>query len=212
MQTEFMALPVIKILLMTIIFLSLLVEIKTAGMGVGALFGLIAASVFFASQFMTGLVSLFEIALFLVGIIFVVIELLTPSIGLFAGIGVICVLYSFIMALGGDSTAIYLLVISIIASLILFGFIVKKLPSSKLWSKVVLKDMETSTAGYVSADDHQFLVGKSGVILTELRPSGTALIENKKIDVVSEGSYIEKGTNVKVVAVFGSRIVVRQLD
>ena len=112
MQTEFMALPVIKILLMTIIFLSLLVEIKTAGMGVGALFGLIAASVFFASQFMTGLVSLFEIALFLVGIIFVVIELLTPSIGLFAGIGVICVLYSFIMALGGDSTAIYLLVIS----------------------------------------------------------------------------------------------------
>ncbi len=212
MQSEFMTLPVIKVLLMTIVFLSLLVEIKTAGMGVGALFGLIAAGVFFASQFMTGLVSLYEIALFLVGIIFIVIEILTPSIGLFAGIGVICVLYSFIMALGGDTTAVYLLIVSLIAAVILFGFIVKKLPSSKLWSKVVLKDMETSKQGYTSAADYQHLIGKFGVIVTELRPAGTALIENQKFDVISEGSYIEKGAKVEVIAVFGSRIVVKQFD
>lgn len=53
------------------------------------------------------------------------------------------------------------------------------------------------------------LVGKSGVAQTNLRPSGTAMIDGRRVDVVSEGGLIERGTPVKVVAVEGMRVVVR---
>jgi membrane-bound ClpP family serine protease len=44
-----------------------------------------------------------------------------------------------------------------------------------------------------------------------LRPSGTASINGRRVDVVTEGGLIERGTAVKVVAVEGARIVVREV-
>lgn len=212
MQPEFWALPIIKILLITIIFLSLLVEIKTAGMGVGALFGIIAAGVFFFSQMVTGMVSFFEIAVFLGGVLFIVIELLTPGVGIFAGLGVIAILYSFILALGGGSFAVYLLIVSLFIAIVIFALVVKKLPSSKLWSKVILKDTSTVSKGYTSTNDYSVFLGKEGIVITELRPAGTVTIGDVKLDVVSEGNYIEKNAKVKVLSVHGSRIVVKQME
>jgi membrane-bound ClpP family serine protease len=49
-----------------------------------------------------------------------------------------------------------------------------------------------------------------GTAITDLRPSGTALIGGKRLDVVTRGDYIEKGSEVRVSAVEGSRIVVRK--
>lgn len=45
--------------------------------------------------------------------------------------------------------------------------------------------------------------------MTTLRPSGTAVINGKRVDVVSEGAFIEAGQVIKVVAVEGLRVVVR---
>ena len=50
-----------------------------------------------------------------------------------------------------------------------------------------------------------------GVAYTQLRPSGTALINGKRVDVVTEGSLIEKGTAIRVVDTEGLRVVVRAL-
>ena len=44
-----------------------------------------------------------------------------------------------------------------------------------------------------------------------MRPSGTILIENERIDAVSEGAFIGKGTKIKVVKAEGARIVVREI-
>jgi membrane-bound serine protease (ClpP class) len=51
----------------------------------------------------------------------------------------------------------------------------------------------------------------TGVALTQLRPSGTAKINGQRVDVVTEGALIERGTAVKVVVVEGARIVVREI-
>lgn len=53
------------------------------------------------------------------------------------------------------------------------------------------------------------LLNQSGTAATTLRPSGTAIINGKRVDVVTEGSLVERGTPVKVVAVEGLRVVVR---
>lgn len=58
-------------------------------------------------------------------------------------------------------------------------------------------------------DDRQALIDRPGIAATDLRPSGTAKIDGKRVDVVSEGQMIEKDTPIKVVTVEGLRVVVR---
>ena len=66
--------------------------------------------------------------------------------------------------------------------------------------------------GATAIDDYSELVGKEGKTLTHLRPSGTALIDNKRIDVVTGGEYISKDLPIRVQAVEGTRIVVIPME
>jgi len=56
------------------------------------------------------------------------------------------------------------------------------------------------------------LLHQTGTAFTQLRPSGTALINGQRVDVVTEGTLIEKGTPIKVVALEGMRVVVRATE
>lgn len=202
----------VQSLLLIVIFLSILVEIKTGGTGVGALLGLIAAAVFWGSSYVKGLVSLYQIAIFIVGVIFIIIEILTPTVGLLAGIGVVAIFYSLILAMGGDINAIYMMVISLVIAIIIFAIIIKKLPSSKLWKKIILTNTSSTEQGYVSSVDYSQYLNKEGIVLTELRPSGSVEIDGVPVDVVSEGKFISKGEKVRVVKIEGMRIIVRKVE
>ena len=61
--------PVLQVLLLAIMFLAILVEVKTGGTGAGIMFGLVAAVVFWGSQYVKGAADLFQIGLFLGGIL-----------------------------------------------------------------------------------------------------------------------------------------------
>ncbi len=202
-------LPVVKMLLVAIMFLGLLVEIKTGGMGAGVLLGIVAAGVFWGSQYVEGAVSFYMVAVFLGGILCIIIEMLLPTVGLLAGVGVAAMLYSVVLALGGDVDAILAMLGAVVLAVVIFALIVKKLPSSKLWNKFVLHDQSTAKRGFVSAAPREALVGRTGVVTTELRPSGTADIDGRPVDVVSEGAFLPKGTEIRVVTVEGARVVVR---
>lgn len=52
------------------------------------------------------------------------------------------------------------------------------------------------------------LAGQQGRALTPLRPGGTALIGTERVDVVTEGKFVEANTPIKVIHVEGSRVVV----
>ncbi len=201
--------PFLQVLLLAIAFLGLLVEIKTGGLGVGAMLGLIAAAVFFGSQYVKGLVSFYQIALFLGGVLCIVIEILAPTVGLLAGLGIALMLYSVVLALGGDVNAMYALLASVALAVFFFLLLLKRLPSSRLWQKLVLRDTATAERGYVSAAPRESLLGQAGTAATDLRPAGSASFNGVPVDVVSEGGYIPRGTPVTVVAVSGGRVVVR---
>lgn len=202
----------VQLLLLVVIFLSILVEIKTGGTGVGALLGIIAAAVFWGSSYVKGLVSLYQIAIFIVGVIFIIIEILTPTIGLLAAIGIVAILYSLILAMGGDINAIYMMAISLIIAIIIFAVIIKKLPSSRLWKKIILTNTSSTEQGYVSSVDYSKYLNKEGVVLSELRPSGSVEIDGVPVDVVSEGKFISKGERVRVVKIEGVRVIVRKVE
>jgi membrane-bound serine protease (ClpP class) len=78
------------------------------------------------------------------------------------------------------------------------------LPDSRLARRFI----SHQTIGNVDAEKPE-LLDKTGTALTTLRPSGTALIDGRRVDVVTEGSMIERGTPIRVVAIEGLRVVVR---
>jgi membrane-bound serine protease (ClpP class) len=80
-----------------------------------------------------------------------------------------------------------------------------------LFNRLVLIDQTDRNRGYISSDSKDDLIGLEGVAITSLRPSGTVLIEERRIDVVSVGDFIEKGAQVKVVDTSGSRVMVTRL-
>jgi len=75
---------------------------------------------------------------------------------------------------------------------------------------MILMDATDTESGYVSNINRTELIGKLAVTSTPLRPAGTVNLDGERIDVVSEGSYIDKGKDVMIVKVEGSRIVVRE--
>ena len=76
----------------------------------------------------------------------------------------------------------------------------------------VLRTELGSDEGYNSAakEDYSEYLGQTGVALTVLRPAGTAMIENKRLDVVSDGDFIEVDVPIQVVNVEGSKIMVEK--
>ena len=88
-------------------------------------------------------------------------------------------------------------------------FWLKFFPETPMGKKLSLS---SSTADYKAYDEtHQKLTGQIGEAVNNLRPSGIARLDDKRIDVVANGSWIEKGSRVKVIDVTGNRVVVRKL-
>ena len=80
----------------------------------------------------------------------------------------------------------------------------------KLVQTLIHKTAENSADGFQAAPQElAALAGQSGQSLSPLRPAGIALINGRRVDVVTDGEFIEPETDVQVVAVEGSRVVVR---
>ena len=76
---------------------------------------------------------------------------------------------------------------------------------------MILKERESTEEGYRSSDDMESFLGLEGIATTVLRPTGMAEFDDVKLNVVSEGEYIQPGTRVRIVRVEGSRILVRSV-
>ena len=73
---------------------------------------------------------------------------------------------------------------------------------------MILVDEIKEQSGYSSNVTLKHLIGIEGKALTDLRPAGTAILNNERIDVVTEGDYVSHDSEIKVIKVEGSKIVV----
>ena len=55
------------------------------------------------------------------------------------------------------------------------------------------------------------LIGREGIALSTLRPSGTGVFDEDRIDVVTGGEFIEKETPIRIIEAHGNRIIVVQI-
>jgi membrane-bound serine protease (ClpP class) len=81
---------------------------------------------------------------------------------------------------------------------------------TRLSEKIFLQSTEK---GFRSTSENlEDLKGRTGISLTTLRPSGKALIDGRKVNVVTEGVFLDRGSKIKVVMVEGNRVVVRKME
>jgi membrane-bound serine protease (ClpP class) len=209
---RFVTSPVIIPILLSIGSLGLIVELYSPGFGIPGLMGLSSLGLFFYGHLVAGFAG-WESMIFLVGgIILILLELFLPG-GILGILGLISIIASFFFA-SYDLThmAISLtiaLVLTVIAAIALYKFIGYR---GGLLSKIILKDATSAEKGYNSFDNRHSLIGLEGESLTDLRPSGTAIINDERMDVVSEGTFIPKGSAIKVIKIEGIRVIVRELN
>ncbi|ACL20923.1 protein of unknown function DUF107 [Desulfitobacterium hafniense DCB-2] len=83
----------------------------------------------------------------------------------------------------------------------------------RFWQRFSLNAKQSNREGYVAPTvDLESYVGCEGVAISPLRPAGTADFDGKRLDVVTEGGFIDTHSRVKVIAVEGTRVVVRQMS
>lgn len=102
-------------------------------------------------------------------------------------------------------TLIILSIIAIAISVSLRSATKGKLSKSKL----ILHDRESDAAGYRATEDMEIFLGREGVTTTVLRPTGIAEFDGVRLNVVSEGEFVQAGVAVQIVRVDGGRILVR---
>jgi membrane-bound serine protease (ClpP class) len=208
---EFLTHPIVIPILLTIGFLGFIVELFTPRFGIPGMVGILAFMLYFYSHLVAGFASIGTIGLFVVGVVLILLELVLPG-GIIGIFGFASVLASFFLsAQSFTHMGISLLIafsISIIACLVMIKVFDRKM---KFFKKLILTDSTSTESGYVSNQNRTELLDLIGSTLTDLRPSGTVIIQDERIDVVSEGAYIPKGTEVKIIKVEGSRIVVRKI-
>ncbi len=204
--------PVVATFLLMMGFFFLIVEIMTAGFGVGGFLSLLSFGLYFGGHFFTGVSGWPAIFLFIFGILFILVEAFMPGFGIFGIGGLAAVIVAIVLAAASTTLGIYMLLISFfvagIAGYIAFKYFQRK----GTLKSFILSDSATREAGYSSSEDYNHLLGKRGKAATSLRPSGKVEIEGKKYDTVSEGGYISAGESVEVIKVEGYRIVVRNLN
>jgi len=147
----------------------------------------------------------------LIGVFVLIAEIIIPSGGILGIITVSLMGYSLYLVF--TTISMFAGMVFVIVDIIMFPVVL--FVGIKLLAKspATLKTSLSKTNGFSSqSEDLIGFMGLAGKAVTDLRPAGTAMINNRRVDVVSRGEYIDKGAGIVVLAVEGNRVVVKQVE
>ena len=201
--------PTVAPLILMIGIAGVIIEILTAGFGIAGILGGSCLVLYFAGHMIAGLTGWGAVLLFLAGTILLFVEAFIPGFGVPGVIGIICMAASVVLASASFQVGLQSFVIALAGSVILIVLAARFLSKNKRWDKLSLQLTMDKEKGYISQEeDFSVYVGRKGVTLSTLRPAGIVTLEDgKRLDVVSEGGFIEKDKPVVIVKADGPRIV-----
>lgn len=203
--------PVVMSLLLVIGLVGIVVELFAPGFGVAGTISLVAFGLYFFGHFVAGFATWLHIALFIIGILLMIMEIFLPG-GIVGAIGFISIVTGLVMAAYDTKQGIASLGIAAVITVIVTILLVKRFGGNGLFKKFILGDVQRNEEGYVAPKDQRDLLEKTGVALTPLRPAGMVKVDGKRVDAVSIGGFIPAGTPVVVVQVEGTRVVVQEQE
>ena len=159
-------------------------------------------------------------ALSIVGIMLFALFLLFLEIAIIPGFGIAGVSGTILLVVSlglafwklTKAWAIGVTVFAVIGVGLLIYFMVEILPRTKLGKKFILSETAPAPEDISAVDNTSRFLGAEGVAVSNLRPSGIAKIADERVDVITDGDFIEKGTKIKVIKTTAGRVIVSIAD
>ncbi len=217
--------PFVSGILIMIIIGGIYFELQTPGVGFPILASLVAILLYFIPNYLNGLAANWEIVMFVIGIILIMVEVLViPGFGVAGVLGLIFTLGSLILVMlnndffdfsfvGADQIIISVATVSagLLMATILFFVGGSKLADSRLFKRVALQETQDADEGFTSKPIAESMVGKKGKSYTVLRPSGKIQIDGIIYDAYTRGNYIGQNVDIEVVSDEGTSLKVREV-
>jgi membrane-bound serine protease (ClpP class) len=223
---EALASPGVSVLLLIVAFVATYIELHSPGLGLGGFIAAVCFALFFWSSFLGGTAGWLEVLLFLVGLACLMLEIFViPGFGVFGLGGGVLILVSLVLA---SQTFVFphneyqfaelqrsLLIVALAGAgtLGIALFLNRWLPKAPLLNQMVLEPPAGEEALEISRRESlahfEPLLGQHGTTTTPLVPSGKAQVGNQLVDVIADGEFIARGTEIVVVEVQGNRVLVR---
>jgi membrane-bound serine protease (ClpP class) len=224
---EFFRQPIVNVALVALGLIGVIFEFKLPGTTLPGSVAAVCFVLFFWAHSFVGEFTLLAILLFLLGLIFLGIEVfVVPGLGFSGVAGAVLMFLSLLLVtlkhwprdqedwtnLGSTFGTLAIgLALAVAGALALTW----SLPNIPLLNRMILKppgEQEESTVpASLSRSGPVELLGAIGVAVTPLRPSGKAQFGEQFLDVIAEGDYVAPGARVQVIEIEGIRIVVKEV-
>jgi membrane-bound ClpP family serine protease len=177
--------------------------------------GVILLGIFYSSinifSFVEGIETL-QAILFILGLILLIVEMFIPGFGIAGGTGLALLILGIILTARTPFEAFVMVIILVFVVALVLAVILRSAKRGKLSKKLILWSSARHEEGFSTSSDTSPLLGKEGIALTVLRPAGSGEFEGKRLDVVTDGTFLESGTKIKIVRTEGRRIVVEPIE
>ncbi len=217
--------PFLSGILIMIILGGIYFELQTPGVGFPILAALVALILYFIPYYLNGLAENWEIVLFFVGLLLIILEVFViPGFGVAGIAGITLSVASLVLVmLNNDvfdfsfvnssrlATALFTTLVAFGGAVVLMFIGGVRLTSTNMFKRVALQGEMTKELGYTSNFKKETYTGKKGVAYTILRPSGKVMIDGELYDAYTRGEYIEKDTAVEVISDEGTSLKVKSI-
>jgi membrane-bound serine protease (ClpP class) len=206
--------PFVSGILIMIIIGGIYFELQSPGVGFPLAASIVAAMLYFAPLYIEGLADNWEIIIFMLGVVLVLIEVFAiPGFGVAGISGIVLIIAGLTLSLIGNvgldfapvpvdaiASAFFIVIIAIFLALILSFWISKQLFATTMFGHLALDTEQKSNEGYTTSNlKYKNMIGKAGIAHSVLRPAGKVMIEGDVYDATALAGYIEKGDEVQVI-------------
>ena len=228
--------PAVMAVLVMLAMLGVYIEFNTPGVGLPGLAAVICFTIIIGSKYLVGLANWVEVALFVLGILLLLIEFLVlPGFGIAGFSGIVCIfagLFGMLIKNPPDKLpwpqdaiawsdftwGVIGLSMGFVGFIVLAWVLSKYLPRIQFLSGLILApavprqggeipvSMTTPTEGKTVSVN----MGDAGEVVSILRPTGKAKFGDAIVDVVAEAEFLDKGTKVEIIEIHGNRVVVKK--
>ncbi|MHC4573789.1 MAG: NfeD family protein [Planctomycetota bacterium] len=229
--------PAVMGILVLLALLGVYIEFNTPGVGLPGLVAVICFVVIIGSKYLVGLANWLEVALFVVGVLLLMIEIfILPGFGIAGFLGILCILaglFGMLIKNPPDRlpwpetsldwqlflNGVLGLGLGFVGFVFLAWAVTRHLPKLEFLSGLILvpsaakqgTEMEVSMTRPPENEAAGVSVEDLGEVVSTLRPAGRVKFADCIVDCVAEGEFLERGAQVKVIAIHGNRVVVKRV-
>lgn len=145
----------------------------------------------------------------LLGAGLMILEVFLPGFGLPGISGIVLIAAGVVLAAisHGMLVAVVILLVVIALLALVVSWVLRSASRGNCHSEIFLNEKDDLT----TREDMKVLVGKRGRTASVLRPAGIGNFDGVRLNVVTEGGFIERDVPIEIVSVDGTRIVVRPI-